>query len=181
MRRSATLLGLASLLAGSLACLAATDAQPVVGDRRIGMAGVTLALPAGWHALSRADFPRPYADPIARLVVASAPIAESPSGCKFATFRFAPGAVGIVIMEWTHPASPDSQVPPRPLRFTEKTLPLHRAPAVECWPGPGGGVQFVDHGRQLAAFLLLGRNASAKTVAQARAVLNTLVVTRTRN
>jgi hypothetical protein len=113
--------------------------------------------------------------------VASAPIAKSPSGCKFATFRFVPRAVGLVIMEWTHPTAPDSQVPPRPRKFTEKTLPIHRAPAVECWAGPGGGIQFVDHGRQFAAFLLLGGDVSAKTVAQARAVLNTLVVKRTRD
>jgi len=49
-------------------------------------------------------------------------------------------------------------------------------PALECFPGRGGGIQFRDSGRRFAAFLLVGNEASASLVRKARAVLDTLAI-----
>jgi hypothetical protein len=69
-------------------------------------------------------------------------------------------------------------LPRRPSHFTAANLPLHPAPAIECWDGPGGAVEFTDHGRRFGAYVMAGRRAPPALVARARAVLDTLRVTR---
>ena len=121
----------------------------------------------------------PYSDPLVRIVVASTKIMSFPQGCKAETFRFARGGVGLMIVEWVH-AQKGIVWPSSPPRFTAQALPLRKPPAVECWPGPGGVVQFTANGRHFAAYLLLSPNAPLAIAAQARAVLNTLAVNRNR-
>jgi hypothetical protein len=49
-------------------------------------------------------------------------------------------------------------------------------PAIECFAGAGGSVQFADRGRTFGAYLLAGPKASVSVVSQARRVLDTLHV-----
>ena len=144
---------------------------------RAGSAGVTVRLPPGWAFFRNGVAPQsmPYSDPLVRIVVASTKIRSFPRGCKAETFRFARGGVGLMIVEWVH-AQKGIVWPRRPPRFTAQVLPLRRSPAVECWPGPGGAVQFTASGRHFAAYLLLDPHAPLATAAKARAVLDTLVV-----
>jgi hypothetical protein len=115
----------------------------------------------------------PYADPLVRIVVASSRVVAFPRGCKAETFRFKRRAVGLMIVEWRHP-SPGAVFPSRPHRFTAKNLSI-RPRAVECWPGPGGGIEFTSNHRDFAAYLLLSPGAPAALAAKGRVVLNTLV------
>jgi hypothetical protein len=156
----------------------AVSAPGFVATHRVGSQGVTVALPAGWHYSAAAVAPNsmPYEDPLVRIVVASAPIVAYPRGCKAETFRFSRPAVGLMVVEWIHP-QPGVNWPSRPRRFTAARLPVRPA-AVECWPGPGGGVQFVSGGRHFAAYVLLSQHAPPRLAAQARAVLDTLAVKR---
>jgi hypothetical protein len=64
--------------------------------------------------------------------------------------------------------------PRRPRQFTATTLPIHRAPIIECWPGAGGSVEWAERGHTFAAYVLLGIQAPPRRAAQARAVLDTL-------
>lgn len=121
----------------------------------------------------------PYSDPLVRIVAASTKIKSYPQGCKAETFGFARGGVGLMIVEWVH-AQRGMVWPRRPSRFTAHALPLRRPPAVECWPGPGGAVQFSSNGRHFAAYLLLAPHAPLATATQARAVLDTLAVSKNR-
>jgi hypothetical protein len=121
----------------------------------------------------------PYRDPLVRIVVASTKVRSFPHGCKAETFRFAPGGVGLMIVEWVH-AQNGVVWPRRPPRFTAQALPVRSPPAVECWPGPGGAVQFTASGRHFAAYLLLERDTPLAAAAQARAVLDTLAVNSSR-
>jgi len=81
-----------------------------------------------------------------------------------------------VIVEWRGRANPGANFAPRPRRFTAKTLPLQPPPAIECFNGPGGSVQFTDHGRTFGAYILLGLRAPARLADRARTVLETLRV-----
>src|SRR5207244_575958 len=92
-------------------------------------------------------------------------------GCNDVDYSFPNTAVAVVVLEWVRLAP---QLAPRPARFTAKTLPVRPPPSIECFNGPGGGIDFTDHGRRFAAFLLLGRRASSRLAGSARAVLNTL-------
>jgi hypothetical protein len=149
---------------------------PLAGAHRVGSAGVTVALPPGWHA-----FPSGVTrtgdhvtDPVTRVVVASAPISWG-KGCNELDYRFAATGVAIVVVEWTG-RTPATRWQPRPARFTSHNLTITPPPALECWAGPGGGVQFADHGRRFAAFVLLGVRAPPAAAREARAVLDTLRV-----
>jgi hypothetical protein len=113
-------------------------------------------------------------DPVTRVVVASSPIGFSARGCNEAIYAFSGNAVAIVVTEWVRPTP--GRLPPRPRHFTSKNLPVRPPPAVECWQGPAGGVQFSDRGRRFAAFILLGRHASAGLADRARRLLDTLAV-----
>jgi hypothetical protein len=156
-----------------LAAFAATGGASLANGRA-GSAGVTIRLPRGWHAIPLALPPGMHVDaePVARIAAASGPI--SFGGCGEFPYSFPETAVALVVLEWVRPTP--GVFPHRPRRFTATALPVHRAPALECFDGPGGSVEFADHGRRFDAFLLLGRHASARLADRARAVLDTLRV-----
>jgi hypothetical protein len=165
--RTVLVLGLASSLLASTALGRATA--------RIGSAGVTIALPAGWHSIPLANPPglRADNDPVTRIVAASGSVSFG-SGCGEFPYAFPKTAVALVVLEWTRPTR--GVFPHRPRRFTSKVLPVRPAPAVECFAGPAGSVEFADHGRRFDAFVLLGRRASPALADRARSALNSLLV-----
>jgi hypothetical protein len=146
---------------------------------RSGSAGVSLEVPAGWHAVRQSSLAAaPYSDPLTRVVVGSSTIVWRATGCQIASYSFSPRAVAIVVVEWRR-AYAGVHYAPRPRRFTAATLPVERGrPVFECFDGGGGSVQFADHGRHFMASLLVGRRAPDRLVVRARAVLNTLRVRR---
>ena len=171
MRHPFVLLGAIAALLG----VSAVHAQPA---ERIGAAGVSIALPSGWHTIPQA-VPAPGTanhDPVTRIVAASAPIAFG-RGCNELDYAFAHTAVALVVVEWVRP-TPYAGFPRRPRRFTATTLPVRPPPALECFNGPGGGTQFVESGRRFAVYVLLGRRAPPMLAARARAVLDTMIVKR---
>ena len=150
-------------------------------QRRVGTAGLTLAVPAGWHSWVPSTAVEPtVTDPLTRIVAVSARFHFAAAGCQVAGYAFPATAVAIVIVEWVrNPGIPLPRGrPSRPSSFGAKELMLHAPPAIECFDGSGGSVTFHDHGRALSAYILAGRNASAATVARARSVLDTLRVHR---
>jgi hypothetical protein len=143
---------------------------------RAGGAGVTVALPRGWHAVPQVWFhSATYPEPVTRIVVASAPIHWKDTGCQVASYAFSKRAVALVVVEWRRWRGTRDQ--PRPRRFTAANLPVTRARTFECFDGGGGSIQFADHGRHFMASILLGRDAPPGLAVKARAVLNTLRVT----
>jgi hypothetical protein len=149
--------------------------------RRAGAAGVTLVLPRGWHS-TRPD-QGSVTNPVTRIVAASAPIHwDLTSACQtqVAAYAFPRTAVAIVVVEWTEPLGgmKIGSGQRRPRHFTAANLSIHRPPAIECFPGPGGSAEFAEHGRSFAAYVLLGPKAPARLAARARAVLDTLTVAR---
>ena len=151
----------------------------LAGGQRAGSAGVTVLLPSGWHAFRPFTGvpPGPVTDPVTRLAVASGPIGlDLRSSCQVAAYAFPTTAVAIVVVEWRHARG--AVFAPRPRRFDARALPIQRPPAIECFDGPGGSVQLSDHGRDFGVYLLVGRRATAATVAKARRVLETLRVER---
>ena len=144
---------------------------------RIGAGGVTLSLPEGWHTWRPLPGLAPaVTDPVTRIVAISAPFHLAQHGCQVAAYAFPRNAVAVVVVEWRQ-LGRHERWPPRPPRFTARTLPLHPPPAIECFDGPGGSAEFADHGRHFGAYLLAGRAAPQTLVARARAVLDTLRVT----
>jgi hypothetical protein len=151
-------------------------AQP---PRRVGAAGVTVALPHGWHS-TRPDQGR-VTNPLTRIVVSSGPIGpDLTSACQtqVSGYAFPKTAVAIVVVEWTQPLGGMriGSGPRRPPHFTAANLPMQRASAIECFDGPGGSIQFAERGRSFAAYELLGQKAPTRLAARARAVLDTLRV-----
>jgi hypothetical protein len=145
---------------------------------RVGGAGVTVVLPTGWHAIRLMVLPPSMQanDPVTRIVVASGPIWFG-RGCNDVDYSFPSTAVALVVLEWVR-LTP--HLPARPHRFTGKTLAVRAPPAIECFNGPGGSAEFMDHDRRFDAFLLLGRRASPALASRARTVLDTLRVTTAR-
>jgi hypothetical protein len=146
---------------------------------RVGASGVTVVMPGGWHATEAIQ--GPVTNPLTRIVVSSGPIRpDLTSSCQVAAYSFPRTAVAIVVVEWTEPLGgmKIGAGPRRPRHFTATTLPLQRPPAIECFDGSGGSAEFAEHGRSLAAYVLLGRNAPERLAGLARAVLDTLRVTR---
>ncbi len=142
---------------------------------RVGQAGVSLVIPAGWHSIPLVLPPADMNyDPVTRLVVSSGAIRFG-RGCNDVDYWFPQSGVALVVLEWISPKLAGS-LRPRPARFTASTLRVRPAPAIECFNGPGGSVQFKDHGRRFAAFLLVGKRAPARLADRARAVLDTLRV-----
>jgi hypothetical protein len=166
------------LVVGAGCALAVANAAgQASASRRVGGAGVTVALPTDWHAI-RLLVPTPsmqVGDPVTRIVAASGPVSFG-KGCNDVDYAFPSTAVALVVLEWV---TLTMHLPARPHRFTRKTLPVRPSPAVECFDGPGGSVQFIDHGRRFAAFLLVGRRAAPALADRARAVLDTLRVSET--
>jgi hypothetical protein len=151
--------------------------------RRTGTGGVTVTLPPSWHSTSP-DQGR-IGQPRTRIVVASGPIRPTLTGAchtQVADYTFPMDAVAIVVVEWTKPIGgmKIGVGPSRPRRFTVANLPIHRAPIIVCFPGPGGSVRWAERGHTFAAYLLLGSRASRALAAKARAVLDTLAVTKNR-
>jgi len=133
-------------------------------------------LPRGWHTWQPVPALMPgITDPVVRVVAISGPWRFAEHGCQVAAFTFSAGAVALVVAEWVDPRNAPG-LPRRPSHFTPANLPLHPPPAIECWAGPGGSVEFVDRGRRFGAYLLVGRRAQPRLVARARAVLDTLRV-----
>lgn len=130
-----------------------------------------MALPSGWHTTTWDD--GDVIDPLTRVVIASAPIEPEETACQVAHYRFAEDAVALVVLEWSEPLQ---TLPDRPARFTSRELPVQSPPAIECFDGSGGTVQFIDHGRAFGAYLLVGRQAPARLLDEARDVLDTLKV-----
>ncbi|MGZ4382400.1 MAG: hypothetical protein ACXVZ2_05865 [Gaiellaceae bacterium] len=162
-----------SAIAVALAALGLVGAAPA---SHAGSAGVTVSLPQGWHSAALAVPTGVHAnDPVTRIVVASAPIRVGGSGCDIAAYAFASTAVAVVVVEWTR-LSKSARWAPRPSRFTATTLPVQAPPAIECFAGAGGSVEFADHGRHFGAYLLLGTRASPALADRARGVLDTLTV-----
>jgi hypothetical protein len=162
-------------LAVGLVALAAAVAP------RAGSAGVTVALPPGWHA-AKPDRGR-ITQPLTRLVVSSGQIHPRLTGAchsQVADYTFPTSAVAIVVVEWTQSIGGMhiGSGPPRPKRFTSANLRIHRPEAIECFDGPGGSVQWAERGHSFAAYVLLGREAPPAAAAHARAVLDTLRVAR---
>jgi hypothetical protein len=146
----------------------------LAGGGRVGTAGVTVRLPAGWHAAKLLG-ESPASDPLTRLAVASAPIRPNARPCQVSAYTFAPTAVAVVVVEWRR--SRGAVFPPRPRVFDATTLRVRPPPAIECFAGSGGSVQFTDHGRLLGLYVLAGVRARTETIAAARRVAESLRVT----
>jgi hypothetical protein len=162
-----------SICALVLLCPACADAP-----RRVGAAGVTVALPPAWQT-TRPDQGN-VTNPLTRVVVSSGVIRpDLTRSCLVFAYAFPKTAVAIVVVEWTKPLGgmKIGVGPRRPRRFTSASLPIRRPPAIECFDGPGGSAQWAEHGRSFAAYVLLGRNAPGGLAVRARAVLDTLRVT----
>jgi hypothetical protein len=150
-------------------------------EARVGGAGVSLALPAGWHSWVPSTAVQPtVTDPLTRVVAVSAPFRFSPMGCQVAGYAFPANAVAVVVLEWVPMKGlpMPSFVPARPSSFDSRALVLRPPPAIECFDGAAGSAEFKDHGRAFVAYLLAGRKASAATVARGRSVLDSLRVQR---
>lgn len=168
-RGSLIVLPFALLLAG---CTAGDVDRSPTPTERVGSAGVTVGLPAGWSTAPPQD--GNVTDPVTRLVVSSAPLGIGTTPCQIGGYGMADDAVTLVVVEWA--GDPGPRLPPRPARFTSSWLPVQPPPALECFDGPGGSVQFVQRGRSFGAYLLLGERAPPSLVDEARTVLDTLRV-----
>jgi hypothetical protein len=160
-----------SLLGGLALAWPAAAQSP----RRAGSAGVTLALPAGWH--STRPVQGNITNPLTRLAVSSGPIRPRLTGAcdaQVADYTFPATAVVIVVVEWTRPLGGPTPPRPRPRRFTAANLPIHPPPGIECFEGPGGAIEFAARRHTFAAYVMLGRKAPARLADRARAVLDTL-------
>jgi hypothetical protein len=175
MLRIGTALATLALAAAAVSSGASASEKPGAAAR-VGAAEVTIALPKGWHSWVPTGPPGTITDPLTRIVAISAPFHFAATGYQIAGYSFPNDAVALVIVEWQGLANRDAHFAPRPRRFTAKTLPLQRPPAIECFDGPDGSVEFVDHERDFGAYVLLGARAPAKLADQARAVLQTLRV-----
>ena len=161
----------AKLAVGLVALVAA------VGPR-VGGGGVTVALPPGWH-WTKPD-QGSIGQPLTRIVVSSGRIAPRLTGTchiQVSDYAFPADEVAIVVVEWTKPISgPLGRLGRRPAHFTAANLPIRRPPAIECFSGSGGSVQWSERGHDFGAYVLLGRDAPRRLAARARAVLDTLRV-----
>jgi len=152
-----------------------------VAPPRAGSAGVTVALPPGWHSTTPVQ--DRVTNPLARLVVASGPIHARLTGrchVQVSDYVFPAHEVAIVVVEWTPKNMAGMGIgkgPGRPKRFTAANLPV-RPHTIECWAGAGGSAQWAERGHTFGAYVLLGRRAPAALAARARAVLDTLRVSR---
>ena len=136
----------------------------------VGADGVQLKVPAGWYESPTGS--SAVVEPVVRLAVSSGPIRPRESDCQATSVTVADDAVAIVVLEWL---GSDGPLPVRPGDFDTGVLTLDTG-AVQCFPGRGGGTQFLDSGRVFAAFILLGDDAAPALADRARTVLDTLRV-----
>ena len=153
----------------------------VAAPPRAGTGGATVALPPGWHSI--APDQGSITSPLTRIVVSSGLIhSDLTSACQtqVAAYTFPQTAVAIVVVEWTRQIGgmKIGVGRHRPRHFTAVNLPIHRPPIIECYYGPGGSTQWAERGHTFAAYVLLGRKAPAALAVRARAVLDTLRVSR---
>jgi hypothetical protein len=143
--------------------------------RRVGSAGVSLAVPAKWKTIpaSKASKWSGVVEPKTRLVVSTGPIGFG-KGCNDIDYDIGPRSAAIVVVEWIG-ATPGAHFTPRPKRFSTRTLPV-RPNGVECFSGLGGALQFEHKGRRFAAYLLIGTHARYGVITRARHALSTLRV-----
>jgi hypothetical protein len=163
------------LLTCALLAAVATVPARAGAPGRVGAAGVTIALPSGWH--SARPVQGAVTNPLTRVVASSGPIGPKLTRCdaQIADYSFPARAVAIVVVEWTQPVG-GMKIGSDPRRPRHFSFAVRRPPAIECWPGPGGGTEWAEKGRSLAAYVLLGRQAPARLASRARAVLDTLRV-----
>jgi hypothetical protein len=153
------------------ACMGAEDApsdeRPL---REVGTAGVTIALPEGWRTLPIDD--GNIVDPVTRVAVASGPLREPIPGCETQITRYAPrpDGVALVVVEWN--PSGDADPPPRPPRLGP-ALALNPG-ELECFAAEGGTVQFVERGRILGVYALVGSRADPRLSADVRRAADSL-------
>jgi len=168
-------------LAVAVSFLSATLVGTAIGGhparKLVGSAGVVVSVLADWQSIPQRRYPRGSAlvDPVTRIVTASGRITFG-RGCNGLVYSFAPQAVAIVLVEWTG-GTPGAVWKRRPAAFTERNLPVRKG-LLECFSGRGGSAQFAERGRRFAAFVLAGRRASTASIGRARAVLDSLKVTR---
>jgi hypothetical protein len=150
--------------------------RATMGRKRVGSAGVSVSVPSRWQSIPQRPAPpgSGVTDPVTRVVTASGRIRLG-RGCNQLDYVIAPTTVALVLVEWVGP-TPGARWKPRPARFTSRNLPVRQG-LLECF-GRGGGMQFAERGRRFAAYLLVGRRASAASIDQARAALDTLRVVR---
>ena len=141
----------------------------------VGADGVEIEVPGGWYE-TYTEAGR-FRDPVVRLAVSSGPIQPGSGACQVSAYDFPNDEVAIVVVEWRTPLLlKGTGGAPRPDRFTAASLPIHEPPAIECFSGSGGTAQFVEAGRMFGVYVLLGQEASARLAAQARRVVDTLLV-----
>jgi hypothetical protein len=129
-------------------------------------------LPPGWRPAPVYQ-PVRITDPLTRLAASSHPVRLTPSACQLGIYRVPRDGALVVLLEWRSAASGPTTPRPAPVRLTD----LHLRPGgIECQPARvrGGAVQFVDHGRRLGVYLMLGERAGARTLRKALAVMNSL-------
>jgi hypothetical protein len=154
-----------------LVLVAAGCGSGVKAEERAGTGGVTLMLPSGWVSNAAAD--GAISDPVTRIVVSSGPLPHRRTACPIANYGPADDQVALVVVEWA-PAA-DVALGERPEQFTAANLPAEPG-GIVCFAGAGGTVQFAEAGRNLGAYLLLGRQAPAGLAEDARSVLDSLRV-----
>jgi hypothetical protein len=169
----AALLAVAAIVAGCGGGGEAPRSRPAA-SAQTGTAGVSVELEPGWHAGAATD--GNVVDPLTRVVASSAPVRPREVPCQIE--RYAPPSteVTLVIVEWQ--ASGGARFEPRPERFAPEAVELYPPPAIECFEGAGGSVQFADHARLFGAYLLAGERAPQRLIDQAFGVLNSLTVDR---
>ena len=165
------------LYLGMLSSLLAALVLAAPAPTRVGAAGVTVALPPAWHS-TRPD-QGSISNPLTRIVVSSGPIRwDLVDRCQtqVASYVFPKTAVAIVVVEWTKQIGgmKIGTGPARPRRFTRANLPLRRPPAIECFAGAGGSIQFAARRHTFAAYVLLGTKAPVRLADRAHTVLDTL-------
>lgn len=138
----------------------------------VGEAGVSVELPHDWHAGTAAD--GNVVDPLTRVVASSAPVRLRDVPCQIARYGPPRTEVTLVVVEWE--ASGGAHFGARPERVTPESLELHPPPAIECFDGSGGSIQFSERGRFFGAYLFAGERAPQRLIARAFDVLNTLRV-----
>ena len=158
----------------ALAGCGGADGRPLAesSHTEVGSAGVTIALPEGWHALAAND--GNIIDPVTRIAATSGPLREPMPGCETQITRYAPDPEGasLVIVEWK---DPDPTLPRRPPTFEGDALRLQQG-RLECFAPNGGSVQFSERGRVFGVYVMVGERGQRSLAEEARRALDTLQV-----
>jgi hypothetical protein len=156
-----------------VACSAAVQAV-ASSPRTISAHGVRVVAPAGWRRVTPA--PSAITDPVTVLVVGTRGVRARLVPCQVAAYRIPPEGAAVVVVRWRTPTSGGGRTPRsrKPLRH----LVLNRL-GFECWPDHrGGAVDLTLGAHAYQVNVLIGDDASARTVAAARAVVQSFDLTR---